>query len=102
MAALDSVAEAGMAISQQCHVPESRLFAGIEQNQAASVSQPMANLLLGALLPMAAFLGYIGGRRQNPMSKQQVRDVERMGIISLGEEMIESQLIDESQSEREP
>lgn len=96
VSALDSVAEAGMAIDQKCHVPDSRLYAGIVQGQTNSWSQPMAMMLLGALLPMAAFLGYIGGRRQNPMSKQQVRDVERMGIISLGEEMIESQ------SEREP
>jgi len=85
---LDSVAAAGIGIDQKCKVPESRLYAAI-QNTKASSFVSMNGLILAALVPVAAIIGFMGGRRNKQMNQGQIRDIERMGIISLGEEVIE-------------
>jgi hypothetical protein len=84
---LDKVAQAGMAVSQQCKVSDARLYSGIA-TQSTSNGISMSSLVAFAVIPMAAIFGFVGGRRNKAMSRDEVRDVERMGMIQLGEEVM--------------
>jgi len=66
VSAVSAVSSAGIAVSQNCKVSDSRLYAAeMEQKQQSS---PTMNIALVALLPIAAVVGFMGGRR---MSKQR-------------------------------
>jgi len=68
VSAVSAVSSAGIAVSQNCKVSDSRLYAAeMEQKQQPS---PTMNIALVALLPIAAVVGFMGGRR---MSKRTTR-----------------------------
>jgi len=86
--ALDLVAAAGIAIEKSCKVSDSRLFAvEMDKYKEPSTNNSM-NLALAALVPIAAVLSFVGGRRIRS------RDAERR-VIHLGEEV----MMDEPQLE---
>jgi len=83
---LDKVAQAGIAVNQQCQVSPARLYSSVAmQSTSDHGSVSMSSLVAFALIPMAAIIGFAGGRRNKAMKNDEVRDMERMGIISLGE-----------------
>jgi hypothetical protein len=57
------------------------------QSTSDNGSISMSSLVAFALVPMAAIIGFAGGRRNKAMKVDEVRDVERMGMIRLGEEV---------------
>jgi len=86
--ALDLVAAAGIAIEKSCKVSDSRLFAvEMDKYKEPSTNNSM-NLALAALVPIAAVLSFVGGRRIRS------RDAQRR-VIHLGEEV----MMDEPQLE---
>merc|ERR1712072_112248 len=81
--ALDKVAQAGIAVNQQCQVAPARLYSSIAmQSTSDHGSVSMSSLVAFALIPMAAIIGFAGGRRNKAMKNDDVRDVERMGMIA--------------------
>jgi len=71
VAALDSVAQAGMAIDQQCDVPDARLY---EAMSTDSSSTPITTIAFAALIPVAVILGFVGGRRARA-NKEKYSDI---------------------------
>lgn len=73
---LDNVARAGIAIDEKCSVSDERLFS-IENSNVASSNMPAVNnLIIAAMVPLAAVAGFVGGRRQKSFNKAQTRDIE--------------------------
>lgn len=73
---LDNVARAGIAIDEKCSVSDERLFS-IENSNVASSNMPAVNnLVIAAMVPLAAVAGFVGGRRQKSFNKAQTRDIE--------------------------
>merc|ERR1712086_828910 len=61
VSSVNAVATAGMAVHESCEVSDSRLFAlEMEQKEQPSTTSSLA---LVALLPIAAVVGFMGGRR---------------------------------------
>jgi len=83
VAALNGVASAGIAIEQNCKVEASRLYLAEKEDATPSTNNSMS-IALAALLPVAAILGFVGGRRVQ--KKVARRDLEGASIIHLGEE----------------
>merc|ERR1719265_643677 len=72
---LDKVAQAGIAVKQQCHVAPARLYSSVAmQSTSDHASVSMSSLVAFALVPMAAIIGFAGGRRNKAMKND--RDVE--------------------------
>jgi len=95
VAALDSVAQAGLAIDQQCDVPDARLYE--EAMNTDSSSTPITTIAFAALIPIAVILGFVGGRRARA-NKERYSDVPSFPPFQPAE--VECQLV-ECQSERE-
>jgi hypothetical protein len=84
---LDKVAQAGIAVHEKCQVPEARLYSGVATQSTSNGSLSMSSLIAFAFIPMAAMIGFVGGRRNKAMKNDEVRDMETMGIIRLDEEV---------------
>jgi hypothetical protein len=84
ISALDAVASAGIKVSQACAVSDARLFE-IESGKASATANNSLSLFLAALLPVAAVLSFVLGRRMGRKSPA-TRDIEEMSIIQLGDE----------------
>jgi hypothetical protein len=78
VAALDGVAAAGIAIEQNCKVEASRLYLAENEDTTPTTNNSMS-IALAALLPVAAILGFVGGRRVQ-------KKVARSSVMHLGEE----------------
>jgi hypothetical protein len=79
-AALDAVAQAGIAVHQKCSVDDSRLYAMPQITSDSSVS--MSSFVAFTLIPIAAVLGFVGGKRiKAARGYQQTPDVEGMAMM---------------------
>jgi len=84
VAALNGVASAGIAIEQNCKVEAARLYLAENEGTSPTTNNNSMSIALAALLPVAAILGFVGGRRVQ--KKVARRDLEASPIIHLGEE----------------
>jgi hypothetical protein len=84
VSALDAVASAGIKISQKCEVSDARLFE-IESGKASATANNSLSLVLAALLPVAAVLSFVAGRRMSRKT-QATRDIEEMAMIQSSDE----------------